>query len=191
MKTIKALALVAAVSGGVFGAVTAVAATDGELSATSSEGSFKITLFNATEIQVYGLEDLTLIANQVSGTENPDPNQKTTTPVCVYTNAANYNMTIESSNGTGTNNLTLGNDGGGNPILYSVALQKASDSSDIFKWGAGSNNNGTTTGSLPKTTDPKVSSGTCVNQLAVALDGTPNNTEGTFEDTVTVTVAPI
>ena len=93
MKKFKTLALAAAISAGLLGSAGVMAATQGELSDTRSEGTFDITFFNETQIILYGLEDIDLFSTSpsVSGDEFKY------TPVCVASNIGSSDTDVDDN----------------------------------------------------------------------------------------------
>ena len=99
MKTLKTLALATAVSAGLLGSVGALAATDGLLGTSSSNGNFDIFLIKEAGTKIWGLKDLDL-----NGDEGIASIPRATYDFCVFANASTgtaeaYKMTVKSANG--------------------------------------------------------------------------------------------
>ena len=187
MKTIMRKALAVAVIAGVSGGV--MAAQDGTLGglpgggavsgspAGSSQGNFDITFTKGAQTRIWGLDDFefdnVLTAADVSA--------------CVYSNSDSGNYSITA---TSTNSWALvGGAGSGANIGYTVT----------FDDGTTTTTNGTSgnfaAGAIATQPDPSSTScGTSNLKISVALDTAITDInrvqQGTYTDTVTVTVSP-
>lgn len=187
MNKFKLLAMAAAVSAGLLGSAGVMAAQDSELVTDGpASGWFDIFLFNNAQAKIWGLEDY--IFDATSGdTLDKD--------VCVYTNTAEFRMTVESSNG----DFTLLDAADAKGADYKVTIEDK-EGTDPEVWGAGEYASGFSplTDFIvgANTTDPNVDCGgsNATRNVNVKIDLTralPLADPGAYSDRVTLTVAPI
>ncbi|WP_066015943.1 hypothetical protein [Endozoicomonas atrinae] len=182
MKTLKTLALATAVSAGLLGAGGAMAVVvDGDLATDQSIGKFDITLTTNTMIRVWGLDDVSEDVDSVSSLPTP-----LATDFCVYTNGTNNQFDLTVSTGKG---FELYNDGNSGSLEYALEIgdagatqKKANFNSEtniteLFDAGA----------SQP---DPaqECSTGNMSMQVSFSQTGLNALPDGTYTDTVTITV---
>ncbi|WP_422135310.1 MULTISPECIES: hypothetical protein [unclassified Endozoicomonas] len=179
----KKVAVALALSAGLASFGLQAATNPGSPSDTTSSGDFDITLYNSTQIQIYGLDDVEIVD---TGTADATG----TTPVCVAANVDNFNISMSS-----TSAFNLTNAGGASNIPYTLTLQDSGGTAIADGvWGVGQNSNGEQSSTdLARTTGnfADVASG-CSGSYSILV--TPDYTgaaDGLYADTVTVEVAPI
>jgi hypothetical protein len=173
LKTFLAAATGAALLGG-----TAYAAHDGNLGGTST-GDITINSTKQAGVRITELDDVTFSA---STTTPPAQND----PVCVYSTTGSYLITASSGNASGTA-FRLRN--GANYISYAVGWYPVSTGGSATALASGTQS-GTITGA-------DATSETCATTIDTArVEITVDNTSfsnapaGTYNDTLTVVVAP-
>ena len=169
-----------AVAGLIAIAGNTIAATDGNLGATST-GTVDINVDVGTQVRITGLSDMTgnfYVAGDITDS----------TSACIYRNSgADYEITATSSFGVGTDFFL--EDGATNQVLYDVEFDDGSGLTDL--------NNGVTDSSF---TGADQISETCVGggpnaTIAITIpelgvNGLAAATDGLYTDVLSIEVAP-
>ncbi|MEC9345054.1 MAG: hypothetical protein VYB54_02435 [Pseudomonadota bacterium] len=108
-------------------APVAMAASDGSLSSSSSQGSASITATIVPLVQISGLDDLDL--GEVGGTD-----VSASDGLCIYSNAGRYRITASGNGGDGGFQLTGRDQGGALP--YQVTWQRRDGAATALQAGA-------------------------------------------------------
>ncbi|WP_157674093.1 hypothetical protein [Endozoicomonas ascidiicola] len=181
MKMFKTLALGAAVSVGLLATSGAIAATnDGDLGSTST-GTFDINLTVGNLYRVFGLTPFTFTAPNLAAQ---------TKPICIYSNAAKFNLDIDTTNTFELQN-TAGTPGG----TYVIDINEGNNGAgDLVKQWTASNHTAldVDTLALDATNDEVL--GTCsVGNFSVKVTPTleTNIAADSYTDQVTLIVKAI
>lgn len=167
----------------------------------SSEGSFRITYFNGTQILIYGLEDIEL--SSADATESPTSANlkgKDFTPFCVAETpeTGHYEISISSP----TNFKLTSSSVGATNIPYILTVQSSENGhiTEVGQWGWGddTHKSGTFAQNEALTADsgikPPYTCNSSLSQgrtISVELVDPDLVSAGAYADEVTVTVAPI
>lgn len=171
-------------------ASSALAATQGALGATSS-GDFVVTLTVAEQVRVSNIADISLDNGSGNIYVAGGGDLSGSTPLCVYyNNGSNVDLTIGSTNGTGS---FLLDDGSGNQVTYAINISTNGDDATYEVSGFAEGTVQAITNADSSANDDCATAGANTQRLeAVVTDtgtqlGVPN---GTYTDTVTIVAAP-
>lgn len=175
-------------------ATPALAATDGNLSETSSTGSLDVTVSIPKMVRVSGLQDMTFNISPSMLTEPYFSREDQTDKFCVYSNDGQdgqYSMTVTSSN-PGDAHHHWGLTGAGGTLPFSMWTSDTTNQFKTFNFGQtvtyATNGDGqgrrTTLNCSDHGTDASIKVGFDDSDLLAAQ-------AGTYSGTVTVTVSTI
>ncbi|MGB0360672.1 MAG: hypothetical protein ACPGEF_04585 [Endozoicomonas sp.] len=188
MKTFKTLALATAVSASLLATTGVMAATQGDFGIASSQGSFDISLFNETEVRIFGLEDVSL----VNPNDTPTPGDLSgNTNVCVYANVPNYTVSLASTNGF----ALQGGSGTEDSVRYNLDYEREGAASETWSSRPGDNRSGMFAGNFERSVDDReqqeCTTGVTAIKVNISEEDYARVDTGVYTDTVTVTVAAI
>ncbi|WP_257287306.1 hypothetical protein [Endozoicomonas sp. SESOKO2] len=188
----KKVAVAIALSAGLASVGLQAAVNPGTPTDNSSTGTFDITLYNNSKIQIYGLEDVEI--NDTDGL--PGTTDATgSTPVCVAANTDQFNISMSTAGGTFELTNTDSGSGAAN-IPYTLQLQDSagSDVTDGL-WGVGGNSSGVLSSEdLDVTTNDFNNVSACSGANSYSIVVAPDYTSadpGIYTGTAIVTVSPI